>query len=219
MTGCTVGQSLSGMMPRRRGTVRKVALAGYRHADLVFSASQRNILGVTYWLRYVTTFDFPAGAVYLKPASGFDRPDTQDISGLTLVRVAHRTIVEAVEEGSPAARAGIRAQDVVLKVNGETAEGLSLTSLRRLLTVKGAQVVLVLSRGREEREVLLVEGVGGARRGDRSRAEVIGPPAVPDTGHEHKSAISLILRRAVDLTILSTLLVNRVVCKNTQPPH
>jgi hypothetical protein len=166
LTGRTVGQSLSGVTQRQRGKVREITLADFRHADLVFSASQRNILGVNYWLRYVATFDFPAGAIYLKAAARYDQPDTQDISGLTLVRVDRRTLIDAVEESSPAALAGIRAQDVVLRVNGENAEGLSLTSVHRLLAVKGAKVVLLLSRGQEEREVPLVlrewEGHGAA---------------------------------------------------------
>jgi hypothetical protein len=156
VTGRTVGQSLSGVAQRQRGKLKGMMLADFRHGDLVFSASQRNILGVNYWLRYVATFDFPAGAIYLKPGARFDQPDTLDLSGLTLVRVGRRTLIDAVEESSPAALAGIRAQDVVLRVNGENAEGLSFTSLRRLLAVKGARIVLLLSRGQEEREVPLV---------------------------------------------------------------
>jgi hypothetical protein len=156
VTGRTAGQSLSGVAQRQRGRVREMTLADFRHADLIFSASQRNILGVTYWRRYVATFDFPAGAIYLRAAARLNQPDTQDLSGLTLARVGRRTLVEAVEEGSPAAVAGIRAQDVVLRVNGENAEGLSLTAVRQLLAVKGAKIVLLMRRGQDEREVPLV---------------------------------------------------------------
>jgi hypothetical protein len=155
-TGGALAQSLSGMTPRRRGRVAEIALAGHRHADLIFSASARNILGLGYWSRYVATFDFPGGAIYLKRGSRFDQPDTQDQSGLTLVRVEGRTLVLSVEEGSPAALAGIRPQDVILKANGARAEDIPLVGLRRLLAGKATKVSLLLRRGGQEREVSLV---------------------------------------------------------------
>jgi hypothetical protein len=154
--GDASGQSLSGMTQRRRGEVGEISLADHRHADLIFSASLRNILGLSYWSRYVATFDFPGGAIYLKKGSRYDEPDMQDLSGLALARAEGRTLVVSVAEGSPAALAGIRPQDVILKANGEKAESIPLQALRRLLAVKGGKVSLLLSRGGAEREVPLV---------------------------------------------------------------
>lgn len=148
--------SLSGPSLRRRGRAAAVELAGHRHTDLIFSESQRNILGLGYWSRYVATFDFPGGSIYLKKAGRFDQPDTHDLSGLTFLRAGGRTVVVAVEEDSPAARAGVRPQDVILRVNGEKVEGVPLTPLRRLLAVRGAKVSLLLGRGGQEREVSFV---------------------------------------------------------------
>jgi membrane-associated protease RseP (regulator of RpoE activity) len=155
-TGGTLAQSLSGMTLRPRGLVGEIAVADHRHTDLIFSASLRNTLGLNYWQRYVATFDFPGRAMYLKRGNRYDQPDTQDLSGLTLVRVEGRTVVLSVLEGSPAARAGIRPQDLILKANGAKVEGAPLLALRRLLAVGGAKVSLFLSRGGEEREVPLV---------------------------------------------------------------
>jgi hypothetical protein len=45
---------------------------------------------------------------------------------------------------------------VILKANGEKAEGITVLAMPRLLAAKGATVALLLSRGREEREVQLV---------------------------------------------------------------
>ncbi len=155
-TDNTLAQSLSGMSLRRRGKVGEIALAGYRHADLIFCASARNVLGLNYWSRYVATFDFPGEAIYLKGGDRFDQPDTQDLSGLTLVRVEGRVLVHSVEDGTPAALAGIKPQDAILKCNGEKTEDIPLVALRRLLAVRGAKVSLLLKQGPDEREVLLV---------------------------------------------------------------
>lgn len=156
ITDNALAQSLSGMSLRRRGKVGEVALAGYRHADLIFSASARNVLGLNYWSRYVTTFDFPGGAIYLKKGDRIEQPDTQDLSGLTLVRVEGRVVVLSVEGGTPAALAGIKPGDVVLKSNGEEASDIPLVALRRLLAAEGVRVSLLLRRGGDEREVPLV---------------------------------------------------------------
>jgi C-terminal processing protease CtpA/Prc len=110
---------------------------------------------MNYWARYVTTFDFPGGAIYLKRGSSYDQPDMHDMSGLTLVRAEGRTLVISVEEGSPSALAGISPQDAILKANGKAAEGLPLQALRLLLAEKGAKVALLLSRGGDKRNVSL----------------------------------------------------------------
>jgi hypothetical protein len=153
--GNAEAQSLSGMTLRRRGMVKEISLADHHHANLIFSASLRNILGMNYWARYVTTFDFPGGAIYLKRGSSYDQPDMHDMSGLTLVRAEGRTLVISVEEGSPSALAGISPQDAILKANGKAAEGLPLQALRLLLAEKGAKVALLLSRGGDKRNVSL----------------------------------------------------------------
>lgn len=150
-----LAESLSASALRRRGRVADTELAGHRHSDLIFSTSQRNILGINYWARYVATFDFPGGAIYLKKSSRFDQPDTHDLSGLTVVRVGGRTVVVAVDDGTPAARAGIRPDDVILKVNGTNAGDVALAVLRRLLAEKGAKVTVLLTRGGEERKATL----------------------------------------------------------------
>jgi hypothetical protein len=147
-----LGASLSGQSLRRRGRVAEAELQGFRHADLIFSRSGWNVLGLNYWSRYVATFDFPGQAIYLREGSRFGQPDTHDLSGLSVVRVGGRTTVVAVDDGTPAAGAGILPGDVILKVNGTNAGDMTLTAIRRLLAVRGAKVTLVLSRGGKEQE-------------------------------------------------------------------
>lgn len=148
--------TLSGPSLRRRGRVAEAELAGYRHPDLIFSTSQWNVLGLNYWSRYVATFDFPGQAIYLKKGVRFDQPDTHDLSGLSVVRAGGgRTVVVAVDDGTPAARAGIRPGDVIRKVNGAEAGDMTLTAVRRLLAARGAKVTLVLGRGVKDQETVV----------------------------------------------------------------
>ena len=147
--------SLSGQSLRRRGRVAEAELAGFRHADLIFSTSQRNVLGLNYLSRYVATFDFPSGAIYLKKGDRIDQPDTHDLSGLSVVRAGGRTVVVAVDDGTPAARAGIHPGDVIRKVNGAEAGDVTLTAVRRLLAARGAKVTLALGRGGKEQETVV----------------------------------------------------------------
>jgi hypothetical protein len=147
--------TLAGQSLRRRGRVAEVELEGFRHAELIFSTSGWNVLGLPYWSRYVATFDFPGGGIYLKKGARFDQPDTHDLSGLSVVRAGGRTTVVAVDDGTPAAGAGIRPGDVVLKVNGADAGDMTLTAARRLLAARGAKVTLVVGRGGKEWETAL----------------------------------------------------------------
>lgn len=150
--GTTLAASLSGPSVRRRGRAAEIELAGHRHPDLIFSAPGRNLLGLNFWSRYVATFDFAGGAIYLKKSGRFDQPDTHDLSGLTFVRVAGRATVVEVEPGSPADRAAVRPQDVILRANGVKVEDVPFAPVRRLLAVKGGKVSLLLRRGEVERE-------------------------------------------------------------------
>ncbi len=147
--------SLSGPSVRRRGRAAEIELAGHRHSGLIFSAPGRNLLGLNYWSRYVATFDLAAGAIYLKKSSRYDQPDAHDLSGLTFVRVAGRPTVVDVESGSPAALAGIRPRDVILRANGGGVEGVPLAPVRRSLAVRGAKVSLILERNGGELAVSL----------------------------------------------------------------
>jgi hypothetical protein len=156
--GSTSGLSLSGMSIRRRGRVAEMTVGDYRHADLVFNTSTTNVLGLNYWSRYVATFDFKAGAIYLKKGSRFGQEDATDLSGLTLVRAEGRMQVFNVEDGSPAAFAGIREKDIILKANGESTEEMSLLRLRRILAVRGANVSLFVSRGHDHRNIAMTLG-------------------------------------------------------------
>jgi hypothetical protein len=50
--------------------MENASLAEFNHRDLIFAKQKENLLGLTFLSRYIVTFDFPSGRVYLKKASG-----------------------------------------------------------------------------------------------------------------------------------------------------
>jgi len=148
--GSTLTLTLSDNQTQRIGQVERVGLDQFEHAGLLFCASGQNVLGLDYWVRYTVTFDFPGAVMYLKPSKHFTRADQLDRSGLHMVRIDGKTVVEAVDRDSPAEHAGIKPDDIVLKIGGHEADRWRLLTLRRLLCTEGKKVPLILQRGETE---------------------------------------------------------------------
>ncbi len=98
--------------------VSLLALAGYAVKDPVFSQiPEMNHLSLAFWSRFIVTFDFPGQALYLKRGECYTRRDIWNRSGM---REASRCLwhpIETVDEGSPAAVAGVQVGDIVLQVD------------------------------------------------------------------------------------------------------
>ena len=113
-----------------------------------------NLIGLGLLSRYVVTLDFPAMKMYLQKGQAFDKPDEIDMSGLHLWRVESRTVVHSVDKSSPAEAAGIRPEDVVLKVGETSATEMDIYDLRDLLkSGDGKEIRMTIKRGEEEKAV------------------------------------------------------------------
>jgi hypothetical protein len=145
----------------RVGQLHAINWNGFRHEDLLFGEDvfgedpDANILGMGYLSRYVVTFDFPGQAMYLKKGKRYAEPEIEDMSGLMILKKKGKLVVDTVMEDSAGARAGIRANDVILGVDGESADKLHLNALRTRLFTEGKKTRLTLSREGKEREVEL----------------------------------------------------------------
>jgi S1-C subfamily serine protease len=102
------------------------------------------------------TFDFANRSLYLKQGHRFDWPDKLNLSGLHILRTKGDIRVDAVDEGSPAAAAGVLSGDVLLMVNGEKANDTALMVLRERFCWVGQQFRLVVRRGTQQREISFV---------------------------------------------------------------
>jgi hypothetical protein len=147
--------TISGVAPELRGRLGAITLADHRLENLLFSKSECNILGLNYWSRFVTTFDFPGGAIYLRKGQRFELADLADNSGLGILRSHDHTIVKMVDEKSPAASAGARAGDILLKIDGKNVDQMRLSAVRRCLCAQGKEVHLMVRREDDLRELAL----------------------------------------------------------------
>ncbi len=114
-------------------------------------------LGEPLLRRFVVTYDLARGRVRIVPSAAFDEPQVLDRSGLFLIRPdPDSTVVLDVRPGTPAADAGVRANDALVALDGTPAASLSLEEIRaRLAAPDGGQVVLRLRGAQGERDVAL----------------------------------------------------------------
>jgi C-terminal processing protease CtpA/Prc len=111
-------------------------------------------LGLAFLSRFIVTIDFKNEILYLKRGAGFSRRDEIDMSGLHLLRIDGKTIVYSVDEGSPADQAGVKAKDVIAKVDGKTAGEIEMWDIRRLLkSGDGKLIRMTVKRGEKTFEV------------------------------------------------------------------
>jgi len=104
-------------------------------------------LGLRFLRQHIVTFDFQRQQLYLQPGAQFGEKETSDMSGLHLIRSRGATLVYAVDAGSPAESAGVKAGDTLETINHVTAGNLSMRDIRRALKSRdGLTVSLTLQR-------------------------------------------------------------------------
>lgn len=109
--------------------------------------------------RFVVTLDYEHQVMYLKPIAGkVDDLDTFDRSGMWLNVADKGFSIVSVSDGSPAAKAGLAAGDIIETVDGEAASSIHLYDLRRRLRdeAPGTKVTLTVERNGHPRKVTLV---------------------------------------------------------------
>jgi hypothetical protein len=145
----TLTAGLAGVKAQGKWLVECLSVAGVQHRDVVLLETGDNLLGLGFWSRYIVTFDFPNGMMYLKRSKRPFQPNDLDMSGLHILRVNGKTVVHSVDEGSPAAASGIRPNDIIMSIAGDSAEQLSMLALRRLLCSDGKELSITIMRGKD----------------------------------------------------------------------
>jgi hypothetical protein len=125
-----------------------------------------NLLGLHFWSRFNVTFDFPKRALYLQRNSNFDLTEGSDRSGLHLFRRRGEFIVDRIDPRSPAELSGVQPYDRLLSVDSQSAEVLSLASMRKLLCRSRKKVDIKLRRG--ERKIAIALQLSGDPQGPRT---------------------------------------------------
>jgi len=131
------------------GRASRFRVGSFSHRDKIqVQERNANCLGLAYLSRYLVTFDVSAGAMYLRPGARFDAPDVTNATGLHLWQPDAEIVVWSVDEQSPAARAGVQKDDVLVRVDRRAASDLRLSGVRRALRDIGVSTLtLELRRG------------------------------------------------------------------------
>jgi len=138
----------------RNTRISSLQLGAWDHRGLVMDEANDNMVGLGLLSRYVVTLDFLGMKMYLQKGQAFDRRDEIDMSGLHLWRLEGRTAVHSVDKDSPAEAAGIKAEDVVLRIGEKSAAEMDILDLRDLLkSGDGKEIKMTIKRGGEEKAV------------------------------------------------------------------
>lgn len=107
--------------------------------------------------RFVVVFDYPGEAVYFKKGKGFRSPFVFNKTGLQIAaegKELNSFMVQEVRKASPAYKAGIKEGDEIIRINGISANSLTLSKVLGILGQRdGKQIKLQLKRGENEIKV------------------------------------------------------------------
>jgi predicted aspartyl protease len=143
-------RDIRGTSRTQNAVIAEIHLRHLKHANLIFSdhwGSAPNYLGLGFWERYNVTFDFPNHLIYLQPSKQINKADLQDLSGIHLLRVDGRIVIDVVDPESQASRAGIQGKDLLLKIDGDDATAIRPHVIRQRLCADGKTVRLTIRRG------------------------------------------------------------------------
>jgi predicted aspartyl protease len=148
----TVGGEIEG----NRGRIAKLAVGPFELEGLRVSRVNLSSLGLRYFSRFDVTFDFPGQAVYLRKGDNFAQAEPNATSGMALNWIDGKVVVKSVRDDGPAAKAGIKANDVLIAINGKLASDYDHFSWRQLLIYEpGRKVRLGIARDGRQFDVKL----------------------------------------------------------------
>ena len=131
-----------------------LSVGSLKYQGLILGVSSLSRLGLGFLSRHIVTCDFPNNKIYLKKGRNFVKTDEADMSGLHLLRIPNGIFVHSVDKDSPAEKAGIRANDIILSVSNKDAKKCDMPELRRFLkSGDGQEITMTIKRGKEVRKV------------------------------------------------------------------
>ena len=151
-----------GVVPVKKRSIRvsNLSIGPFGYRNLIFSEGYFSILGPYFLSRHRVTFDFPRNTLYLRKGKEFDRIDYNMTTlrlrkpGLALQRNKDAVFVSAADPNRTAYQAGIRADDIVLRVNGEDVSSCDLLKVGDLFPEKApSSVTLTIKRKDQTKQI------------------------------------------------------------------
>ncbi|MBS0266645.1 MAG: PDZ domain-containing protein [Planctomycetes bacterium] len=147
----------SPLFVRKRWRVNQTCVGPFLHRDLGFVGAHTNALGLNYFSRFLTTFDFRGRALYLKKGERFDKTDFFDASGLNFMKRNGQYVVHSITPGSPASEIDIQNGDVIVHIDGVDATKKTMFEIQEMFSKAGSSVIVTVQRHRAvfERRIAL----------------------------------------------------------------
>ena len=115
------------------------------------SKDQAGLIGAGFLQRFTVVYDSKGRRILLAPNRNYLDPPSYDQSGLRVHAEGpsfHKFVVGRVLPDSPAVEAGIEPGDVIESLDHKSANEMSLTQLRSMLTRPNARYSVGVIRGR-----------------------------------------------------------------------
>lgn len=157
-----LGRGLTGFIRGYLGRVSALQLGRYRLPAVLTSFPDSNQvhqratvprngnIGFELLKRFTMVVDYPHQRLLLRPNNLYREPFEHDMCGIDLIAAGpdfRRYVVQRVTPDSPAATAGLLANDEILSINFMPANIFSLTQISRILhSVDGRALLLVVRR-------------------------------------------------------------------------
>ncbi|TGE23795.1 PDZ domain-containing protein [Hymenobacter aquaticus] len=155
-----LGKGLNGFINGYLGRVSGMKLGRYQINSLLTSfpdstdvamradVPRNGNIGFELLKRFDTVIDYTHNYLLLRPNLLYREPFEHDMCGMDLVAAGpdfRRYVITQIVPGSPAAQAGLQANDEILSINFLPASALSLTQISRILhSADGRKILLIV---------------------------------------------------------------------------
>jgi hypothetical protein len=127
-------------------------------AGLMASKDHAGLIGAAFLQRFSVVYDSPGKLILLAPNGNYEDPPPYDQSGLRIHadgQTFHKFVVGRVLPGSPAVEAGIEPGDIIGSLDHKSANEMTLTQLRSMLTKPNARYSVGIIRGKSHLRINL----------------------------------------------------------------
>ncbi|RLC46931.1 MAG: hypothetical protein DRI23_11840 [Candidatus Cloacimonadota bacterium] len=141
-----------------QGRIKSFEIGNYKLNNVIASFSDlamgkmqgsrsNSNLGMEILTRFNFTIDYKGTRIFLKPNIHFDRAFETNMSGIRYYRDENENlVVEAIIDDSPAFEIGLRATDIITKIDGKTSAEIDTNDLIEIFQHEGKTLELTIKR-------------------------------------------------------------------------